>query len=58
MLHITDINQSYSYIDTDIPDMYQYIMKKLTFSVKNLIQLLELVLGMVIKGFIEYTIKN
>lgn len=35
MLHITDINQSYSYIDTDIPDMYQYIMKKLTFSVKN-----------------------
>lgn len=35
MLNIKDINQSYSYIDTDIPDMYQYIMKKLTFSVKN-----------------------
>lgn len=35
MLTIKDINQSFSHIESDIPDMYSYIMQKLTFQVPN-----------------------
>lgn len=35
MFNIVDINNSFSYIETDIPDMYSKIMQQLTFSVPN-----------------------
>lgn len=33
--HNGSINQSYGYVNTDIPGVYQYIVEKLTFGVKN-----------------------